>query len=495
MDILLSTLNAKFIHPSLGLRCLRANLGELRERSSIVEFTFDQDPCLIAEEILSHQPRIIGFGVYIWNLIETEHLVSILKDLAPDLHIVLGGPELSHQGGTESICRLADTTLGGEADLVFAQVCRQLLSGESVEPFIACDPPDLESLELPYGEYTPADLTHRLTYVEASRGCPFRCEFCLSSMDKAVREFPHDAFLQSLERLLDQGCRTFKFVDRTFNLKATKAVAIMDFFLDRWCDELFLHFEMVPDRLPEEIRERLPRFPKGGLQFEIGIQSFTPHVGEKISRRMNLQKTTENFHYLKSSTQVHTHADLIIGLPGENLQEIGSSFDQLWKLGPDEIQIGILKRLKGTPIARHDQEHRMVYSRRPPYEILSNDRLDFTTLQELKRFARHFEIFANSGRFPRSLQLLAELESSGSFQSLFAFSKWLWRSIQQVHAIRLSRQVELLLEWAKLHGVHETMADAVCLDFLDGKANPEKGRKGLPHHLHQRMDRLQRTAS
>ena len=491
-EILLCTLNAKYIQTSLGLRYLRANLGEQRERSAIHEFTINQKTSEIVEEILRHSPRLIGFGVYIWNLKETESVLRQLKSIRPELLIVLGGPELSHHHGKESICQFADCTIGGEADLEFPKVCQELLDGGDAPKFIQASSPSLEELSLPYYEYTKDDLTNRLIYVEASRGCPYRCEFCLSSLDKGVRDFPLEDFLTAMSHLLNQGCSTFKFVDRTFNLKPSLADAIMNFFLKRMQENLFLHFEMVPDRLPDIIKERLPHFPAGSLQFEIGIQTLNPEIGSRISRKVNPELTFENLTYLKENTQVHLHLDLIVGLPGESLESIAHSFNQLWTAQPNEIQVGILKNLKGTPIARHATEFGMIFSPEPPYEILQNKQLSFQTLQELKRFARVVEIYYNGGRFPRTLRRLTEIADMKAFQVLFHFSKYIWQHTGQTYALSLPKQISLLEDFShqltqqSQGGIRTSLLE----DLTDPECNPKLSKKGIPPHFHQDLQAL-----
>jgi radical SAM superfamily enzyme YgiQ (UPF0313 family) len=485
-DILLCSINAKYIHANLGLRYLRANLGELHGRSLIAEYTIEQSADEIVEDVIRHQPKIVGFGVYIWNLLETQKVVQRLKLLVPELKIILGGPEISHESENEPIVTWADHILKGEADLEFKKVCLSILSNETPQKWIACTPPPLEQVQLPYGEYSDSDLQHRLIYVEASRGCPFQCEFCLSSLDEKVRSFDTPLFLEAMRLILVKGCKTFKFVDRTFNLKPQQAIAIIEHFKQHWREGVFLHFEMVPDRLPEVIREQLPWFPKGSLQFEIGIQSFTPEVGQRISRRMDIEKTRDNFAFIRQHTHIHTHADLIIGLPGENLNSLASSFDLLWEMDPDEIQIGILKKLKGTPIARHSREFGMIFSPDPAYEILANKDFDFFQMNELKRFARHFEIFVNGGRFPRSIRIIASAGRQGPFANFLQFSRWLWAQTGQTHAIKLRRQIELLHEFATaVLGLNEeAFIQKLVDDLCDPHCNPEASRKGLPNFLH-----------
>jgi hypothetical protein len=301
---------------------------------------------------------------------------------------------------------------------------------------MAADLPALNNLASPYELYTDDDLANRVIYVEASRGCPFTCEFCLSSLDIPVRAFNTEAFLASMQRLLDRGVKQFKFVDRTFNLHLPTSMGILQFFLDRWHEGLFLHFEMVPDRLPEQLRALIKQFPPGAVQFEVGIQTFDDATSKNISRRQNLDRLEDNFRFLREETGVHIHADLIVGLPGEGIESFGRGFDRLVKLNPQEIQVGILKRLRGTPIVRHDDEYRMVYAPHPPYEILSTRDISFPEMQRMRRFARYWDIVANSGNFTGTLQLLWRDEAS-PFHEFLRFSDWLHRTLRRTHMIAL----------------------------------------------------------
>lgn len=446
-DIVLATLNAKFIHAAFGLRYLLANLGELRSRAVLAEFDIHQRPLEIVERILSHRPRIVGLGVYIWNVRETTEVVALLKRLQPHLYVILGGPEISYETDQQEIARLADCVVAGEADLKFAEICRAALAGRPVgAKLIPAGLPDLGGLALPYDEYTEADIAHRIVYVEASRGCPFECEFCLSSLDIPVRQFPLDSFLAALERLLARGVHHFKFVDRTFNLNLRVSRAILEFFRARYVPGLFLHFEMVPDRLPASLREAIAAFPAGALQFEVGIQTFNADVAARISRRQDYARLEENMRFLREQTGVHIHADLIFGLPGETVESFAAGFDRLLALRPHEIQVGLLKRLRGTPIIRHDAEWGMVYSPLPPYELLQNKLVDFGSVQRLRRFARFWDLVANSGRFLATAVLLWEDENS-AFNAFLRFSDWLYGKTGRQHAIALPRLAGFIEEY------------------------------------------------
>jgi radical SAM superfamily enzyme YgiQ (UPF0313 family) len=537
-DIVLTTLNAKYIHTAFGLRYLLANLGPLRPRACLVEFDINQRPLDIAEVLVTRNPKIIGFGIYIWNVVPTIEVIAAVKRVRPDLKIILGGPEVSYETENQPIVQLADHVITGEADLKFAEVCRVLLgqanptddkerievqhplapslspvgnggegvrrTGEEVRlpKIIPAELPDFSQIVLPYDLYTDDDIAHRIIYVEASRGCPFTCEFCLSSLDIPVRQVPLPALLEQLQRLLDRGVKQFKFVDRTFNLNADISKAILEFFLERCQPGHFFHLEMIPDRLPEALREVIAKFPPGALQFEVGVQTFNEAVGAAVKRRQNYERLEDNFRFLRSQTGVHIHADLIAGLPGETLESFAAGFDRLIALGPQEIQVGILKRLRGTPIVRHDAEWQMIYNPHPPYEILQNRLIDFATMQRLRRFARYWDLVGNSGNFvesttliwgpfgdrfgvPASAGFVAPIPPKGGtpnsspFHAFLRFSEWLHGRTGRTDSIALVRLMELLFEFltGELRLDAKPVAETLWRDYQRG------GRHDKPSFL------------
>ncbi|HMM67133.1 MAG TPA: DUF4080 domain-containing protein [Dokdonella sp.] len=446
--ILLSTLNARYAHASLGLRYLRANLGAWHADSAIHEFVIGQKTEEIVEKLLAGQPLVLGLGVYIWNVEESTRLVAQLKTVAPDLVIVLGGPEVSHELDDQRICALADYVITGWGDVSFATLVDRLMRGERPPgKVIAGVQAPLPAIRSPYAEYTDEDVRRRHLYVEASRGCPFKCEFCLSALDKTAWPFPLEAFLADLEALYARGARQFKFVDRTFNLKVDTSLAILEFFLAKLEaapeDPPFVHFELIPDHLPERLKESIARFPDGTLQFEIGIQSFDPVVQARVSRRQKNDVAAENLAWLRRETRAHLHVDLIAGLPGEDMAGFAAGFDRLVRLAPHEVQFGILKRLRGAPIARHTLDYGLRFNPDPPYNILATDAIDFATMQRLARFSRYWDIVANSGRYARTLALLLGDEP---FARFLAFADWLYAKTGQTHALAQERLVHLLHE-------------------------------------------------
>jgi len=287
--IVLATLNAKYIHAAFGLRYLYANLGELQSEAEIFESDINQRPLDIAESMLakldapdssvrspgfSRSPQLLGLGVYIWNVTETRELVQILKRIRPPLIVILGGPEVSYETEEQPIVHASDYVITGEADLKFADLCRAILRGEPpAQKIHAAELPDLTNLALPYRFYNDRDVANRVIYVEASRGCPFTCEFCLSSLDIPVRQFAIEPFLAEMARLLERGVQHFKFVDRTFNLNLQTSRAILEFFHARLRPGLFLHFEMIPTACQSNFVKSSPVFPR-----HIAVRSRHPNL-------------------------------------------------------------------------------------------------------------------------------------------------------------------------------------------------------------------------
>ena len=456
-SILLATLNAKYIHASLGLRYLLANMDDLKAQTALREFTIARKPQEVVDELLAAlgEPdtgtvQIIGFGVYIWNVTQTCEVVRLLKQQRPALKVILGGPEVSHETDQQEIVRLADFVITGWGDVSFPKLCRALLYGpQPLMKIIAGEQPPLDQIALPYAEYSDDDLAHRLLYVEASRGCPFKCEFCLSSLDKTAWAFDLDAFLAGLDTLYQRGARNFKFVDRTFNLKIDASVRILQFFLDRMVDGLFLHFEVIPDHLPDRLKDMIAKFPPGVLQFEVGIQSFNVDVQQRISRKQDNAKTESNLQWLVNESNAHLHTDLIFGLPGETLESFAAGFDRLHALKPHEIQLGILKRLRGTPIARHTVEFGMVYDALPPYTVQQTGTVSAADMQRFTRLARYWDLVANSGRFTQTLSLL--LQGPSAFYAFLDFADRLWATSAQTSRLTPEDLVDALFDHLTAH--------------------------------------------
>jgi radical SAM superfamily enzyme YgiQ (UPF0313 family) len=483
-DILLATINAKWIHPSLALRLLKANLASLEERAEIAEFALRQPLPEKTAPILRSRPKILAVSVSIWNHLATTELFAALEEAWKEEAgskpaVVMGGPEVSWLDGDAAILRHADWVVRGEGELAFRHLCESLLEDEAPSgpeereereeraqgeerreairaklrsrggiksaegKFIEAEPVDPAAIQSAYRLYTGEDLERKLVYVEASRGCPFGCEFCLSALDRRVRSFPLEPFLAEMDGLLKRGARRFKFLDRTFNLDAERAGKVLSFFLEKTRglpapepapaqkpgpepgtnakgpsqaapqaapEPVCVHFEMIPSRLPAELRAQLARFEPGTLRLEIGIQTLNPLAASLSGRASDPDKELENLALLRGGTSAIIHADLIAGLPAEDLASFAAGFDRLWqalsvrnsaaKKARVEIQLGTLKRLPGTPIARHADAYGMRFAAEAPYEVQETAALSADDLDRLRNFARFWELIVNRGGHP-----------------------------------------------------------------------------------------------
>ncbi len=440
--IVLTTINARYSHASFSLRYLAANMADLADRMRLIEFDGRAGAEAMVEQVLALEPRIVCAGVYIWNLRATQALLSLLRRARADLILIVGGPEFAAADPSHPLLDLTDYAISGEADLALPALCRAILEDrQPSQQLIRAPLPPLDQVALPYDLYTAEDLAHRIVYAETSRGCPFRCAYCLSALEHNMRLFPLDRLQPALARLIARGPKLIKFVDRSFNANLEHTLRMLDFLRRHYRPGLRLHFEIIPGRLPVELRQALRAFPKDALQLEVGIQTWNPDVARRIARPLDVNKVDQDLRFLRQETSIHIHADLIAGLPGEDLAGFAAGFDKLVRLNPHEVQLGILKRLPGAPIARHDMLWAMRYNPEPPYDVLETGAIGATDLERLKHMAAYWERYYNSGRFPASMGWF--LAQCSVFEAFAAFSDWLYRQLQRTHSVALE-------EWARL---------------------------------------------
>ena len=415
MNVVLSTLNSKFIHSSLALRYLKA-YGEAHGQAyDIVEYTINMPVLHILSDITEHDIDVLGFACYIWNIEMTLHVVDMVKAVRPDIKIVLGGPEVSFTADELlERCQNIDYIVQGEGEEAFhALVTALQLGNDGLDPVIpgvrgrrdgsilgsleAVEVSDLSSIPFPYTEEDMEDLEHKIIYYESSRGCPFSCQYCLSGNKNTVRFFPQERTLEELQWFIDHGVKQVKFVDRTFNCAPHHHRPLMEFMRDSDTDMNF-HLEMEPELMTEWETNILCETPPGRIQIEVGVQSTHKKTLDAINRYNDWPYIQKSIRPIIQAGRTHVHMDLIVGLPHEDFNRFGQSFNDLFSLQPHALQIGFLKLLKGSGVRRM-REYKYVADPLAPYEVLSTHVLPYDDVRFLKYFEDVFERFYNSERF------------------------------------------------------------------------------------------------
>lgn len=415
MNVVLSTLNSKFIHSSLALRYLKA-YGEAHGQAyDIVEYTINMPVLHILSDITEHDIDVLGFACYIWNIEMTLHVVDMVKAVRPDIKIVLGGPEVSFTADELlERCPNIDYIVQGEGEEAFhALVTALQLGNDGLDPVIpgvrgrrdgsilgsleAVEVSDLSSIPFPYTEEDMDDLEHKIIYYESSRGCPFSCQYCLSGNKNTVRFFPQERTLEELQWFIDHGVKQVKFVDRTFNCAPHHHRPLMEFMRDSDTDMNF-HLEMEPELMTEWETNILCETPPGRIQIEVGVQSTHKKTLDAINRYNDWPYIQKSIRPIIQAGRTHVHMDLIVGLPHEDFKRFGQSFNDLFSLQPHALQIGFLKLLKGSGVRRM-REYKYVADPLAPYEVLSTHVLPYDDVRFLKYFEDVFERFYNSERF------------------------------------------------------------------------------------------------
>ncbi|MGI6344362.1 MAG: DUF4080 domain-containing protein [Bacillota bacterium] len=440
MHIVLVSLNSKFIHSNLALRYLRAALR--RQGSSntcqLMEFQINDDLRRVAASIGRQRPDVLGFSCYLWNIEQTLALASDLKAVLPDVWIILGGPEAGARAaelleaspavdyvvsgeGERAFRELIEALEEGRPQLDLPGVWRRAAAGEVVGQATTSPLPP-EEIPAPYAMDELDELAHKLVYYESSRGCPFRCSYCLSGGDR-VRFLPLPRVFDELRVLLQANIPLIKFVDRTFNCHPERAQQIMEFLLRERGDSRF-HFEICADLLDETMLDFLRQVPPGVFQFEIGIQDTDPETLQAIGRRMNWDKLAANVRALREVGNIHLHLDLIAGLPEQTWSTLRRSFDMVIGLRPHRLQLGFLKVLPGTAIAAQVKECEYQVSAAPPYEVLQSKWLSFVELNKLHAMEELLESYYNSGLLEETLPGVWSEQWTSPFDFFSEFADW-----------------------------------------------------------------------
>ncbi|AMQ07405.1 B12-binding domain-containing radical SAM protein [Sporosarcina psychrophila] len=433
MNIVLSTLNAKYIHTNLAIRCLKTYA--MPEYSPVIaEYTIKDPTMNIVSDLYQKMPNVVGFSLYIWNIEETIKVMRMLKKVKPDVKIIAGGPEVTYDYDywLERVPEI-DVIVIGEGERTFKHLLDVYAGKEDIAAVqgiayrerkqlkITAPGPKLDLRELPspfqFAEDIP-ELGKRVTYIETSRGCPFSCQFCLSSIEVGVRYFNRDAIKEDIRYLMANGAKTIKFVDRTFNISRSYAMEMFQFLIDEHVSGTVFQFEITGDIMrPEVIQFLNDNAPAGLFRFEIGVQSTNDLTNELVQRRQNFEKLSRTVMMVKEGGKIDQHLDLIAGLPEEDYNSFRKTFNEVFAMRPEEMQLGFLKLLRGTGLRIQAEQYGYQFIDEAPYEIFSNNVLTFDDILRIKQTEDVLEKYWNDNRLPRTVEYLV----SEVFETPFDF--------------------------------------------------------------------------
>ena len=480
MKILLAACNAKYIHSNLAVYNLRAYAGEYRENIILKEYTINQQKDEILRDIYLEKPDIICFSCYIWNVSFVKEIAEDLKKILPDSVFWAGGPEVSFDA--EDFLKKNPGFFGvmvGEGEETFRELCRFYVEnkgsleeisgiafyfGEKIRHNGWREIMDLS--KVPFAYENMEDFRNKIVYYESSRGCPFSCSYCLSSVDKKLRFRNLDLVKKELQFFIDRKVPQVKFVDRTFNCKHSHAMEIWKYILEHDNGITNFHFEISADLLKEEELSLMEKMRPGLIQLEIGVQSTNPETIRAIRRTMDFERLSEIVNKVRSFGNIHQHLDLIAGLPYENYDSFRNSFNQVYALKPEQLQLGFLKVLKGSLMKEMAEEYGILHKEREPYEVLSTKWLSYGEILKLKTVESMVEVYYNSGQFQNTLNYMESF-----FEDAFSMYEELGKFYEEkgYHSISHSRmrRYEILLEFLgqRQEISREKAVDAMLLDL------------------------------
>ncbi|MFV0330042.1 MAG: DUF4080 domain-containing protein [Dysgonomonas sp.] len=432
MKVILTTLNAKYIHTSLALRWLYvANKDQFD--ISFKEYVIKEDLLTITDELLQLKPDVIGISVYIWNVEKSKCLVDLLREKSPQTTIILGGPEVTYEPDFFLTNWNVDYVISGEGEFVLGELLSALednnrldIDGVSTKDHISrvvvkADLERLTTLSSPYQlDEDREHMKNRLIYFETSRGCPYQCQYCLSSLEKGVRYFPQQYIFDNLLYFTQSNAKQIKFLDRTFNLNRAHTKSVFDFLIDNYRPGLSCQFEIYADLLTDDSINYLnERLPKNYFRFEIGIQSTYEPTNIAVNRKQDFELLSGNIQKLMDGGKIDLHLDLIAGLPYETLDRFRKSFNDVFKLKAKELQLGFLKMLRGTALRRNAGKFGYRYNQQAPYEIESNNDISSGELEQIHDAEHALEKYWNSGKFKRTMNILVETYYKDKYFELF----------------------------------------------------------------------------
>ncbi|MCH7320747.1 B12-binding domain-containing radical SAM protein [Solibacillus sp. MA9] len=422
MNIVLSTLNAKYIHTNLAIRYLKAAI-QPEFVCELAEYTIKDPAFNIVSDLFQKKPDIVGFSCYIWNINETIAVIRMLKTVLPNVKIVLGGPEVSYD--VHDWLRKHDEIdyiIMGEGEVSFKEMLRHFNGEIELEKVpgicylhdgklkIHAQPPKVDLREIATPFRFEEDLPHlgkRIQYIETSRGCPFSCQFCLSSIEVGVRYFNREKIKEDIRYLMDNGAKTIKFVDRTFNISRSYAMEMFQFLIDEHKPGVVFQFEITADIMrPEVIQFLNDNAPRGLFRFEIGVQSTNDLTNDLVKRRQNFEKLTRTVTMVKEGGKIDQHLDLIAGLPEEDYNSFRKTFNDVFAMRPEELQLGFLKLLRGTGLRLEAEKYGYTYVDISPYEIFSNNVLTFDDIVRIKHAEDVLEKYWNAHRMDHTIEYL-----------------------------------------------------------------------------------------
>ena len=496
MKFLLVAVNAKYIHSNPAVYSLKRFAGEYTDAVEIAEYTINNRMEDILEDIYRRKPDAIGFSCYIWNIGMVEKLMGELHKLLPKLPVFLGGPEVTYDA--DKLLRKYPYLTGifiGEGEATFAQVVKYYVkkNPESLEDIpglmlrsgMTPERKPLNLTDVPFLYDDMAPFTNRIIYYETQRGCPFRCSYCLSSIDKTVRFRDIEVVKKELAFFLEKKVKQVKFVDRTFNCNHDHAMAVWQYLYEHDNGVTNFHFEIAGDILREDEIALVAKMRPGLVQFEIGVQSTNTDTLREIRRVMDIGKLKQVVAALKAAHNVHIHLDLIAGLPYEDYDSFARSFDDVYAMEPEQLQLGFLKVLKGSYMAEMAESYGLVYTDYAPYEVLYTNWLSFTEICRLKRIEEMVEIYYNSGQFAHSLPVMIADFGQGAFAFYEALAAFYEEQGFFVETPSRIYRYQALLSFAKtIHPEHQELYKELLLFDLYVRENL-KSRPDFAPDLHE----------
>ncbi|MGI6083925.1 MAG: DUF4080 domain-containing protein [Acetivibrionales bacterium] len=470
MKTVLIAVNAKYEHENLAVWCLKAACLKHGIPASVIQFSINDSLQRIWASISNESPDVAGFSCYIWNREIIIKLIGDLKKARPECKIIVGGPEVSYEGSENEFYSIgADFVIKGEGEeklpLLLKAIIEQNINHvkEQIEKMDSCME---QSYTSPYSAEYLNRIKNRIAYIEASRGCPYRCSYCLSSENKSLVYYPIDLIKDDINKLVKAKAKVIKFVDRSFNVNEEHSLKIWDFIRGFEEENITFHFEINPDILTKKQMDSLLSMPAGLIQIEAGIQSANTQTLKAVSRVMNVQRAVENLRILMSKGNLHVHVDLIAGLPYEDVDSFKESFNMIYHIGAHHLQLGFLKLLHGTRMRQEAQEHGYKYRDYPPYEVIENNYMTYKDILELKGVEEALDRTLNSGRFNYTLEYLVNYFTD-PFSLYKGFADFLNKRGRLYQPISAATLFQFLREYAlQTKGINALALDSfIALDY------------------------------